>query len=53
MKVIYIAEAAKRLGVTVQTLQNWDKNGKLIAKRTPSNRRFYTEEQIQKILKQV
>lgn len=38
-------EMAKRLNVTVQTLQNWDKKGTLKAHRTPTNRRFYTEDQ--------
>lgn len=36
---------AKRLGVTVKTLQRWDNSGILIAKRSPNNRRYYTEEQ--------
>jgi predicted site-specific integrase-resolvase len=38
-------EMAKRLGVTVKTLQRWDKDGKLIAFRNPNNRRYYSEEQ--------
>lgn len=33
------------LGVTVKTLQRWDNDGKLIAYRTPTNRRYYTQEQ--------
>lgn len=40
-----VGEMAKKLGVTVKTLQNWDNNGKLVANRTPTNRRFYTHEQ--------
>ncbi|WP_025023042.1 IS607 family transposase, partial [Ligilactobacillus hayakitensis] len=32
-------------GVTVRTLQIWDKKGTLKAYRTPTNRRYYTEEQ--------
>ena len=36
---------AERLGVTVRTLQIWDKKGTLKAHRTPTNRRYYTEEQ--------
>lgn len=40
-------EMAKRLGITVQTLRNWDNNGKLKAHRTPTNRRYYTEDQYQ------
>jgi predicted site-specific integrase-resolvase len=38
-------EMAKRLGITVKTLQRWDKGGVLEAHRTPTNRRYYTEEQ--------
>ena len=37
---------AKMLGVTVRTLQKWDVAGKLKAFRTPTNRRFYTQEQL-------
>ncbi|MDT7014865.1 MerR family DNA-binding transcriptional regulator [Levilactobacillus namurensis] len=34
---------AKRLGVTTTTLRNWDPSGKLPAKRTISNQRYYTK----------
>ena len=36
---------AERLGVTVKTLQIWDTKGILKAHRSPTNRRYYTEEQ--------
>lgn len=36
---------AKRLGVSVKTLQRWDQKGILVAKRNPNNRRYYTEDQ--------
>jgi putative resolvase len=35
-------EFAEIAEVTVKTLHRWDKSGKLPAKRTPSNQRFYT-----------
>ncbi len=38
-------EFASMIGVTVKTLQRWDSSGKLIAYRTPTNRRYYTDEQ--------
>ncbi len=38
-------EMSERLGVSVQTLRNWDKNGKLVAKRRSSGRMFYTQGQ--------
>lgn len=43
-------EAAKFLNITTQTLRNWEKRGLLIAKRTPTNRRYYTKDQLLKIL---
>jgi predicted site-specific integrase-resolvase len=33
------------INVTVKTLQRWDNEGKLIAQRTPSDRRYYTHKQ--------
>lgn len=38
---------AKKLGVSVRTLQRWDKTGKLPAKRTVSNYRYYTEKDLE------
>lgn len=45
MAMLKPKEMAERLGVTVRTLQIWDKKGILKAHRTPTNRRYYTEEQ--------
>lgn len=39
-------EFAKKLGVTVKTLQRWDTSGKLPAKRTLSNYRYYTDDDL-------
>lgn len=39
-------EAARLIGVSVRTLQRWDVDGVLVANRTPTNRRFYTQVQI-------
>lgn len=50
MKRYKVGEFAKLLNVTVKTLQNWDKQGTLKAYRTPTNQRFYTEEQLNQIL---
>jgi len=38
-------EFSKRIGKSVSTLQRWDREKILIAHRTPTNRRFYTENQ--------
>lgn len=45
MTMLKPKEMAERLGVTVRTLQIWDSKGVLKAYRTPTNRRYYTEEQ--------
>ncbi len=46
MNTYNIAEFAKLLGVAVITLQRWDREGRLKALRTPSNRRLYTDEHL-------
>jgi putative resolvase len=37
------AQFAKRVGVSVKTIQKWDRLGILPAKRTITNRRYYTD----------
>lgn len=39
-------EFAKKIGVSVKTLQRWDTSGKLPAKRTLSNHRYYTQDDL-------
>lgn len=39
------SEMADKLGVSVQTMRNWDKNKTLVAQRKPSGRMFYTHDQ--------
>jgi putative resolvase len=46
MKTYKPNELAKILGISVKTLQRWDKDGKLQAYRNPSNRRYYTDEHL-------
>ena len=36
---------AELLGVSVKTLQRWDREETLKANRTPTNRRYYTYDQ--------
>ncbi len=48
---INIKEASEMLGVTPLTLRNWDKSGKLSARRHPiSNYRVYLREDIDKLI---
>jgi len=46
MKNLKPNDVAKKLNVTVRTLQRWDRDGILKAYRTPTGRRYYTEEDI-------
>jgi len=50
MKIYKVSEMAKLLNISIKTLQRWDKLGILVAKRTPTNRRFYTELQLEVFL---
>jgi len=44
-------KAAKLLGVSVKTLQRWEREGRLVpVARTDSNRRLYTEAQIREFI---
>jgi len=45
-----VSQFAKRVGVVVKTLQRWDRQGILKARRTLTNRRYYTDEELAKAL---
>lgn len=45
-----VSKFAKKLGVSVHTLQRWDREGKLVAKRTHTGRRYYTDDDLEKVL---
>ena len=42
-------EFAEKIAVSVKTLQRWDASGKLIAKRTPSNHRYYDDSDLRQL----
>jgi putative resolvase len=52
MSTYSIAQFAKRVGVSVKTLQRWDREGRLVPTRTPTNRRVYTNEHLYQVLPQ-
>ena len=52
MRYFTINKFSKIVGVTPQTLRNWDKNGKLKPHHTTENGyRYYSEEQLKQILR--
>ena len=48
---ITINQAAKILGVVPATIRNWEKNGLIAAKRSPSNYRIFTPGDVELLLK--
>ena len=47
MQAIYnVTQFGNLIGVKVKTLQKWDRQGILKAYRTPTNRRYYTHQQV-------
>lgn len=50
MKIYNVSQMAEKLNVSVITLQRWDREGRLKAFRTPTNRRYYTQEQLDNLL---
>ena len=46
-KKVRIGDAAKILGVTIQTLRNWEKSGKLHAERSHGKQRYYALHDLQ------
>ena len=53
-KFINIKDASAILGVSKLTLRNWDRDGKLIAKRHPiNNYRVYLKEDLDKIIQKI
>src|SRR6266699_2629153 len=46
-----VSQFAKKVGVSVKTLQKWDRIGVLSAQRTVTNRRYYTDEELARALR--
>lgn len=47
MNTYSVSQFSRMIGVSVKTLQRWDRQGKLVPGRTPTNRRVYSEEHMQ------
>jgi predicted site-specific integrase-resolvase len=45
-----ITEFSEKVHIAVKTLQKWDRQGKLVAKRTLNNRRYYTDDEVNRVL---
>lgn len=49
MATYTLSEFARLIGVSRRTLQRWDYTGRLVADRTPTNRRQYTEKHLAQV----
>jgi len=45
-----IGKAAKHLGVSRDTLRRWEKKGDIKPSRSPTNRRYYTQKQLDELM---
>lgn len=45
-KTYTVSQFAKLIGKSIKTLQRWDREGTLKAKRTITSRRYYTDEDL-------
>jgi putative resolvase len=50
MNTYNVSEFSKIVGVSVNTLQRWDRDKRLVPNRTPTNRRVYTDEHLAQAL---
>lgn len=50
MAIYKVGEFSEKVGVSISTLQRWDRTNVLKSKRTPTNQRYYTDEDLNKVL---
>ena len=50
MAIYKIGEFSEKVGVSISTLQRWDRTDVLKSRRTPTNQRYYTDEDLNKVL---
>ena len=50
MTIYKVGEFSEKVGVSISTLQRWDRTDVLKSKRTPTNQRYYTDEDLNKVL---
>ena len=50
MAIYKVGEFSEKVGVSISTLQRWDRTNILKSRRTPTNQRYYTDEDLNKVL---
>jgi excisionase family DNA binding protein len=49
-KMLTIGEASKYLGISRDTLRRWEKKNRIKPLRSPTNRRYYTQDQLDQLM---
>lgn len=49
--MVSIGVAAKMLGVTVETIRQWERDGKIAATRTPGGQRRFASAEVERVLR--
>ena len=50
MSIYKVGEFSEKVGVSISTLQRWDRTNVLKSRRTSTNQRYYTDEDLNKVL---
>ena len=50
MSIYKVGEFSEKVGISISTLQRWDRTNVLKSRRTPTNQRYYTDEDLNKVL---
>lgn len=48
-QILTAAEAARALGISIDTLRRWDRAGKIVVERDPSNRRVVAAAEVERL----
>lgn len=48
-ELLTIGEAARRLGVSVDTVRRWESEGKIAGTRTPGNQRRFASTEVERL----
>lgn len=49
-RLLPIGEVARLAGVTVPTIRNWERDGKITALRTPKNHRRFRQSEVEALI---
>lgn len=48
--LLSVGETARRMGVSIDTIRRWERDGKIVGIRTPGNQRRFPITEVQRLL---